>query len=612
VSSGHIYVKILAIMNLFPFLPMFPHEITRKGWDGLDVLIISGDPYADHPAYGAAVIGRLLESRGYQVGIIAQPDWKKPDDFIRLGRPRLCACVACGNVDSMIVNYTANKRRRRNDNKSGYDGARPDRTAIVYTNRLRAAFKGLPVIVGGVEASMRRLAHYDYWDDGVRRSILIDAKADMIVYGMGDRQIVEIAERLNQGELISDMRDIRGTVIRVKENDIPQDTVMIPSFENVRNDPQAFNKAFQTSYDEMNASTGKPVVQRHGDQYVLALPPALPLLSEELDRTYALPFTRDAHPFYKKLGGIQGFETVRWSITAVRGCPGECGFCGLAMHQGRVVQSRSEQSIIEEAKGMVRHPAFKGTITDIGGPTANLYGADCRKWNSSGACKEKKCLMPSKCPSLKIPYKRTLALYQAVRNIPGVKHVFVSSGLRYDLLLDPAADDYLREVCRYHISGQMKVAPEHTEDHVLALMNKPSYSCYEAFAKKFKQINARLKDKRYLVNYFISAHPGCRLEDAYECAVKLLSQNIRPEQVQDFLPLPMTVSSCLYYTGIHPFTGQKVYIPKGHQDRSMQRAMVQSQNAENQPLIRRALKKLGQEDQVKVFHKRTQGRVYER
>ncbi len=601
-----------AMMTTFPFLPMFPHEVQQKGWDGIDVLLISADPYADHPAYGVAVIGRLLESHGYRVGIIAQPDWKKKDDFVRLGRPRLCACVACGNVDSMIVNYTANKRRRRSENKGGYDGTRPDRVGIVYTNRLREAFKGLPVILGGVEASMRRLAHYDYWDDAVRRSMVIDAKADMLVYGMGERAIIDVVRRLDSGEEISAICGVRGTVVRVKKDQIPATAVMAPAFEAVCKDAHAFNQAFQMEYHEMNPYQGKPLVQPHADQYVLALPPALPLTTVELDKVYALPYTRDVHPFYQPLGGIKGFETVRWSMTVVRGCPGECSFCGLSMHQGRVVQSRSEQSILEEAKRIAQHPDFKGTISDVGGPTANLYGARCKMWSTHGACSKKKCLMPSKCPSLEVSYARTLALYQAIGKIPKIKHVFVSSGLRYDLLLESDAQEYFRELCRHHISGQMKVAPEHTEDHVLALMNKPPYARYEQFVKMFERVNARLKDRRYLVSYFISVHPGSCLEDAFACASKLLSQHVRPEQIQDFLPLPMTVSSCLYYTGMHPLTGEKVFVPKNQRDRSMQRALVQSQNVENQPLIRRALTLLGREDQITLFgqrRKRVKGKL---
>lgn len=625
---------VAVAMSPTSFLPMFPDEVKKKGWSEIDVLIISGEPYVDHPSYGVAVIGRILEARGYKVGIIAQPDWNNVEEFKRLGRPRLCACVTAGNVDSMIMNYTANKRLRRQDPKiQGYKDHRPDRATIVYANRLRAAFKNIPIVIGGIEASMRRLAHYDYWDNAPRRSLLIDAKADLLIYGMGDRSIVEVADRLNKGEPISSIRDVRGTVVKVhpvrepsyleinarkklqhdsesplegnqplldfsngvKKDEILTDAVFVPSFEEIKEDLAAFNKAFRAEYENMNPYNAKTIVQAHADQCVVQLPPALPLSMEELDATYALPYVRAWHPFYDQFGGVQGFETVRWSITAVRGCPGECSFCGLSMNQGRIVQSRSSESILAEAKMLAQDPDFKGTITDIGGPTANLYGAFCRRQKAHGPCADKQCLMPEKCLSLEIPYEKTLALYEAIRKIPNVKHVFVASGLRYDLLLEPEAEKYLRELCTHYISGQMKVAPEHTDDEVLAVMNKPSYKKYEEFVKKFERINAKLDKRVYLVNYFISAHPGSRLENALSCATKLLSCGIRPEQIQDFLPLPMTVSSAIFYTGVHPLTGEKVFVAKNQDERAYQRALVQSQNANNRPLIKKALQILGKE-----------------
>jgi len=580
----------------FPFLPMFPDEVRQKGWSEVDVLIVTGDAYVDHPAYGMAVIGRVLEAAGYKVGIISQPDWNTLSDFTRLGRPRICACVTAGNVDSMIANYTANKRRRTDlhEGKHGFYGKRPDRAAIVYTNRLRAAFKGLPIILGGTEASMRRLAHYDYWDDAVRRSVLIDSKADLLIYGMGEYQIVEVINRLKKGESVDSIRDVSGTVVRVKETDIPAGALLVPAFEEIRDNKELFNKAFRVEYNEMNPFGGRPIVQPHADQLVMQLPPAKPLTTARLDATYALPYVRATHPFYNQFGGVWGFETVRWSIVAVRGCVGECSFCGLYMNQGRIVQSRSEASILAEAEMLARHPDFKGTITDIGGPTANLYGAQCRKWETTGPCSQRQCLMPGKCPSLSVPYARTLALYEKIRRIPKVKHVFVSSGLRYDLLLDPEAEKYLRALCEHYVSGQMKVAPEHTEDKVLAVMNKPPYSRYEAFVKKFEQINSRLKKRKYLVNYFISSHPGCNLGSAKACAKKLSLRHMRPEQIQDFLPLPMTVSGCMFWTGIHPLTGERVYVPKSHEERAIQRALFQPQNAKSRAFVRRAARPAGQ------------------
>jgi len=581
-------------------------EMKARGFTELDVLIVTGDAYVDHPSYGAAVIGRILEDQGYKVGIIAQPDWRSSDDFKRLGRPRLCVCVTSGNVDSMVAHYTANKRKRHDDDYTpgGAEGKRPDRAVIVYANRIREALKGVPIILGGLEASMRRLAHYDYWDDRVRRSILLDAKADLIVYGMGERQIVEVVKRLDQGEAIAEICNVRGTVVSVKKEKIPQDAIFIPSFEEAEKSFEAFNKAFALVYEQTSPARAKPIVQQHKDRYVLALPPALPLTTKELDHSYALPYMRAWHPSYDALGGVKGFETVRWSMIALRGCPGECSFCGLGFHQGRIVQSRSEESILEEARLLARQPNFRGTITDIGGPTANLYLATCAKWDARDPCSARQCLMPQKCPSLKLAYEKTLALYRAIKKIPKVKHLFVESGIRYDLLIEPQAQAYLQELCAHYVSGQMKVAPEHTDDFVLELMNKPPYECYEAFVKKFEKINARLPKRKYLVNYFISAHPGSRLNEALSCAMKLLSRQIRPEQIQDYLPLPMTLSSCLYYTGIHPLNGKHVFVAKDIHERSMQRALLQSQNPESRPLIKKALSRLGQEHLMEHFGRR--------
>lgn len=442
---------------------------------------------------------------------------------------------------------------------------------------------------------MRRLAHYDYWDNAVRRSLLLDAKADMLIYGMGERPVTEVLTRLKEGQEIGAIRDVRGTVIAVRPSEAPEGAVMLPSFDEVKADGVSFNKAFRLAYLEMNPVLGKPLMQMHGDRLIVQLPPALPLSSQELDKSYELPYVRAWHPSYDKTGGVKGFEMVRWSITVVRGCSGECHFCGLAMHQGRVIQSRSERSIVAEAEKIARHPDFKGTISDLGGPTANLYGTVCAQWQEKGPCQKKQCLMPSKCPSLKVGYSKCLSLYRAVRRVKGVKHVFIGSGLRYDLLMGHEAREYFKELCEYHISGQMKVAPEHTEDHVLELMNKPPHYMYEEFVRAFNEVNAENKNKRYLVNYFVSAHPGCGLNDAFNFASSLLSRNMRPEQVQDFIPLPMTVSACLYHTGLHPFTGAPVKVVKELHERMMQRALIQSQNASNVPLITKALKILGKE-----------------
>ncbi len=588
-------------MKDFLFLPMFPDEVKAKGWEALDVLLITGEAYVDHPSYGTALIGRVLENKGYRVGIIAQPDWKSLHDFIRLGTPRLAVCITAGNVDSMVANYTANKRRRHGDDDAL--GARPDRASIVYATRARQAFKGVPVILGGVEASMRRLAHYDYWDDAVRRSVLIDAKADMLIYGMGERPILEVLSRLSQGENIASIRDVRGTVVRVKAAGVPAGAVLLPSFERVSQDKDAFNEAFCTAYGQMSPQDGNPLAQAHADQVVLQLPPPMPMTSQELDASYDLPYTRQAHPVYVQHGGVKGLETVRWSITALRGCPGECHFCGIAMHQGRIVQSRTPASIKREVEGFSRDKNFHGTISDVGGPTANLYGAQCENWSKGKACRGKQCLMPAKCTSLKLGSARALDLYAMICAVPKVKHMFIQSGLRYDLLMEPEAREYFKTLCEKHISGQMKVAPEHTADEVLKLMNKPLHQKYRDFVDAFEKINASLKKRVYLVNYFVSAHPGAGLKEAFDSAMALLSCGMHPEQVQDFLPLPMTVSGAMYYTGKHPLTGKPVHVPKGENERAMQRALVQSQNPKSKPLIDKALRILGRESEGRKFYR---------
>ena len=465
------------------------------------------------------------------------------------------------------------------------------------------------MILGGIEASLRRLAHYDYWDNAVRRSLLVDAKADMIVYGMAELSLVEVISRLDRGENIADIRDVRGTVVFVRDNDIPTEAQDLPSFEQVGSDQAAFNAAFTRAYRHMTSGAGVALIQRHGDRAVMQLPPARPLTTAELDASYELPYVRNWHPYYDQYGGVRGLETVRWSLTAVRGCSGECSFCGLAMHQGRVIQSRSERSLVEEARRLTKDPAFRGTISDVGGPTANLYGAVCRLWDKSGPCAKRQCLMPEKCPSLETGHAKALSLYRALRRIPGVKHVFVASGLRYDLLMRPEAEAYFRELCEHHVSGQMKVAPEHTHDQVLRLMNKPSYATYEEFVRRFENINRGLKSRKYLVNYFISAHPGCGLNEAVACADALAVRHMHPEQVQDFIPLPMTVAGCMYHTGRHPFTGEKIYVPREPLERDMQRALFQPRNAGSASLVQKAMRIIGREPaKQKVAKMRRPGR----
>lgn len=578
------------------FLPISKDDLRRRGLRELDVIIVTGDAYVDHPAYGAAVIGRVLEAEGFTVGIIAQPDWHDTKDFMRLGRPRLFFGITSGNVDSMVANYTAAKRRRKLDDYSpaGKAGLRPDRAVTVYANRLREAFPGVPLVLGGIEASMRRLAHYDYWDDKVRRSVLVDSRGDILVYGMAEGQIVEIARRLAHGKNPVDLINIRGTAIIRKEIDFLKNPVMVPSCEEVASDAAKFNEAFLLIYNEQNPVTARPLAQKHGDRYVVCFPPPLPLPPPQLDRIYELAYQRRWHPVYDR-EKVPGLETVRFSLVTHRGCMGQCSFCSLYFHQGRMVQSRSPQSLIREAKLMSSLPEFKGTITDMGGPTANFYAAACKKWPAEGYCSSKSCLVPKPCKNLEAGLDKSMALYRAVRELPEVKHAFVGSGIRFDLLTDVASAAWLDELCRYHISGRMKVAPEHTVEHVLQLMGKPSATVYEAFLNQFNRVNSKLPQKCFLVNYFICGHPGTTLRDAFDFALYLIAKGMQPEQVQDFTPLPLTVSGCMYYTGRHPLTGEQVYVPRTQRERMMQRALVQYRNPANSDLIREALRELGAE-----------------
>lgn len=576
------------------FLPISREDTERRGWIELDVILISADAYVDHPSYGAAIIGRLLESRGFKVGIIPQPDWRSKEDFMRLGRPRLFFGITSGNTDSMIANYTANKKPRKTDEYSPgtKTGLRPDRAVIVYANRVREAFKNVPIVLGGVEASLRRLSHYDYWNDCVRGSIIVDCRADILVYGMGESQIIEIAQRLSNGELTSSLDDIRGTTVIRKNVEHLRDCVLIPSFEDVAENKKQFCRAFAMMSEQMNPFTGKTILQKHKDRFVVHFPPALPLSQLELDRIYELPYAGNWHPVYTDLGGIKGFETVRFSLTSHRGCCGECSFCALGFHQGKIIQSRSIRSIINEAKLLAAKVDFKGTITDIGGPTANLYAAFCASWEKTGFCRNKKCLMPEKCDRLKLGYAKSIELYSRIRKIPGVKHVFIGSGFRYDLLVEKYAKEYLNEICSHHISGLLKVAPEHYSDDVLRVMNKPPIAVYEKFVRLFKTIARKLKKNIFIVNYFISAHPGSSLTETLELSLYLAKRKIHPEQIQDFIPSPMTLAACIYYTETDPFSGKKIYVPKTSRERKMQRALIQYNKPENRKLIIEALGEL--------------------
>lgn len=585
------------------FLPTTKQEMDERGWQALDIIIVTGDAYVDHPSFGAALIARLLEHAGFRVGIISQPDCRTTDDFKKLGRPRLFLGVTAGNLDSMVANYTANRNRRRQDEYSPANkvGLRPDRASIVYTNKIKQAFPTIPVVLGGMEASLRRLAHYDYWSDKVRRSILLDAKADILVYGMGERQILEIAQRLQKGENIRSLDNIRGTVVARNTLGALENYIEVPSFEEAATSPDAFNEAFKTAYAEFDAKRGRPIVQKHAGRLVICFAPALPLSTPELDELYALPFMRAWHPCYDTKGGVPALEPIKFSITSHRGCPGECSFCSLYMHQGRVVASRSKESIVKEAAQLSEHPDFKGTITDIGGPTANMYQAACESWQASGACKNKKCLLPTACEHLHLGNDQTLALWAAVTRMPKVKHLFIGSGLRYDLLLARSSKKYFQQLCAHHISGQLKVAPEHNQALVLALMNKPSFGVYERFCRAFEELNTRLRKKQFLVNYFISAHPGATLQSALALSLELMKRHIYPEQIQDFLPLPMTISGCMFHTKKDPITAKPVYVSTGLRERKMQRALIQYKAPGNKKYVIEALRSLGRMDLAPRF-----------
>jgi len=559
------------------FLPISSEDVKKRGWGQLDVILISGDAYVDHPAYGTAVIGRVLEANGFRVGVIAQPNWRNIADFRRLGKPRLFFGITSGNVDSMVANYTANKRLRQVDKYSpgNQRGLRPDRAVIVYANRIREAFRSVPIVLGGIEASLRRFAHYDYWDNCLRRSILIDSRADILVYGMGERQVVEIAWRLQSSEPVHSLDGIRGTAVVRKDISRFSNCLRVPSYEEVVGSKEKYGQAFVKIYGQMSPLKAKVVAQQHAQRWVVQFPPASALLSRELDKIYELSYVRRWHPRYDKAGGVKGFETVQFSLTSHRGCCGECSFCALYFHQGRIVQSRSIESIEREARLLSEKKDFKGTISDIGGPTANMYGMECKLWAEGNFCSEKKCLIPKKCSRLALGYKRCLEMYRRIRKIPGIKYVFIGSGLRYDLLVEDCAREYLEEICKYHISGQLKVAPEHCSESVLAIMNKPPFSVYQKFVRIFKNTIRRLNKNIFLVNYFITAHPGSSRSETRKLALYLSQRGLRPEQIQDFVPLPMTLSSCIHWTGEDPFSRKKIYTPKAFRERKAQRALIQ-------------------------------------
>lgn len=580
------------------FLPVIKEEMEARGIWQPDFVYICGDAYVDHPSFGAAIITRLLESRGYSVGMIAQPDWRKKESIAVFGEPRLGFLVSAGNMDSMVNHYTVAKKHRKQDAYSpgGKMGLRPDRAVTVYSNLIRQTYKHTPIILGGIEASLRRLAHYDYWSDGMKRSVLMDAGADLISYGMGERSILEIAEALDKGFPVSSITFIPGTVYKTKE--MPKGE-LLPSYEQLCENKKAYADSFRIQYENTDAFSGKVLIEDYGNRgYVVQNPPAKPLSQKEMDEVYALPYARTYHPMYEKQGKIPAIEEIKFSITSNRGCFGGCNFCALTFHQGRIVQTRSHASIIEEAKSYVTEKDFKGYIHDVGGPTADFRHPACKKQERKGVCTNRQCLFPKPCKNLDTDHKDYLELLRKLRNISGVKKVFIRSGIRFDYVNADTSSAFLDELAKYHVSGQLRVAPEHVSDEVLYYMGKPEHAVYQQFLKKFEKANARSGKKQYVVPYLMSSHPGCTITEAVKLAEYVRDMGFMPEQVQDFYPTPSTMSTCMYYTGIDPRTGKKVYVPKTFKEKAMQRALLQYKNPENYELVKEALLLAGRKDLI--------------
>lgn len=583
------------------FLPITREEMKERGWDQVDFVYVSGDAYVDHPSFGHAIITRLLESRGYRVGIIAQPDWRKPESVQVFGEPRLGFLVSAGNMDSMVNHYSVSKKRRKTDayTPGGEMGKRPDYACVVYGNLIRQTYKKTPIILGGIEASLRRMAHYDYWSDKLKRSVLLDSGADVISYGMGEHSIIELAEALDAGIPVEDITYIAGTVVKTKSLDSIYDAEILPSFEDLKADKMNYARSFYTQYLNTDAFNGKRLVEPYSDHlYVVQNPPAAPLTQMEMDDVYSLPYQRTYHPSYEAKGGVPAIKEIKFSLISNRGCFGGCSFCALTFHQGRIVQVRSHESLIEEAKEITKDKDFKGYIHDVGGPTANFRHPSCKKQMEHGVCKTRQCLFPSPCKNLDADHRDYVSLLRKLRDIPKVKKVFIRSGIRFDYLLADKNQEFLRELCEYHVSGQLKVAPEHVAGPVLSLMGKPEHKVYEEFTRQFYKMNEKIGKEQYLVPYLMSSHPGSTLKEAVELAEYCRDLGYMPEQVQDFYPTPSTLSTCMYYTGVDPRTMQKVYVPKSPHEKAMQRALIQYRNPELYDLVIEALHKAGRSDLI--------------
>lgn len=583
------------------FLPVSRKDMEERGWDQCDFVYVTGDAYVDHSSFGTAIISRHLEAHGYRVGIISQPDWRDDSSIAVLGEPRLGFLVSSGNMDSMVNHYTVNKKRRKQDayTPGGVSGKRPDYAVVVYSNLIRRTYKKTPVILGGIEASLRRMAHYDYWSDKLKRSILLDSGADLISYGMGEHSILEIADALDSGMDVRDITYVAGTVYRSREEVDIYDSQYLPSFEEISEDKRKYAESFMMQYENTDPFTARPLVERYpGKILVVQNPPAVPLTTQELDDVYAYPYVGTYHPSYEKTGGVPAIQEIRFSLTSCRGCFGGCNFCALTFHQGRIVQARSHESILAEAEKMTWEKGFKGYIHDVGGPTGNFRKPSCEKQMKKGVCVKKQCLFPKPCPNMKVSHKDYVALLRKLRSLPKVKKVFVRSGIRFDYVMADKEDIFLKELCRHHISGQLRVAPEHVSDVVLQAMGKPENQVYEAFLKRYARVNRLTGKQQYAVPYLMSSHPGSTLKEAIKLAEYVRDLGYTPEQVQDFYPTPATISTCMYYTGLDPRTMKKIYVPRSRHEKEMQRALIQYKRPENYELVKEALRRAGRQDLI--------------
>lgn len=600
------------------FLPVSRADMEERGWDQVDFAYVIGDAYVDHPSFGHAIISRLLEARGYRVGIISQPDWRDPESIDVFGRPRLGFLVSAGNMDSMVNHYSVSRKRRRSDayTPGGEVGRRPDYACVVYGNLIRRTYKDTPVILGGIEASLRRMAHYDYWSDRIKRSVLLDSGADIISYGMGERSVIEIAEALDAGIPAEELTYIDGTVVKVKDKARISGAEFLPSYEDLKAEKKNYARSFYTQYINTDAFNGKRLAEPYSDHlYVVQNPPSKPLSVIEMDDVYDLPYMRAYHPSYEEKGGIPAVSEIRFSLISNRGCFGGCSFCALTFHQGRIVQVRSHESLLKEAQLITKEKDFKGYIHDVGGPTANFRHPSCQKQTEHGVCRNKQCLWPRPCRNLDADHTDYVGLLKKLRSIPGVKKVFIRSGIRFDYLLADKRNEFLQELCEHHVSGQLKVAPEHVSDQVLSLMGKPENSVYEEFIRQYRKMNERLGKKQYVVPYLMSSHPGSTLKEAVELAEYCRDLGYMPEQVQDFYPTPSTLSTCMYYTGLDPRNMKPVYVPKSPREKAMQRALIQYRDPKLYDLVEEALKKAGRTDLIgygqKCLIRPRKGRAYE-